>query len=168
MHDAAYKGGDLLLSDAAQHIEQTFCNSCYKGIISAGGGSGKPEHDILRELLSKGVGANLTASVDDWNRGHPVTSPFVIGYHEGQKQEAVPGIIQWYAEKAHVTIPNEQVYFYDDKAVNIKPFTGKGFNARQISCSSRDGVLGRCGATVSDIVNTKGVQLCSQQDAIVV
>ncbi|OLQ05755.1 hypothetical protein AK812_SmicGene11023 [Symbiodinium microadriaticum] len=42
--DYAYGGGPLLLSEVAQHLDQTFCSrdKCHMGIISAGGASSLP------------------------------------------------------------------------------------------------------------------------------
>ena len=34
--DTAYGGGWLTLSEAAQTLPETFCNSCYLGVVSAG------------------------------------------------------------------------------------------------------------------------------------
>ena len=46
------------------------------------------------------------------------------------------------------------------------PFTkptfviSRGFNARMVSCGSREGPLGLCGASATEIVDTAGVVLC--------
>ena len=71
----------------------------------------------------------------------------------------------WYAGQG-ITIPPQKVYFYGDRTENIGPFADKGYNAREISCGSRDyslyanGMVGYCGARVSEIVDTPGVAGC--------
>ena len=47
--DTAYGGGWLTLSEAAQKLPETFCNSCYLGVVSAGdaGGHHSPERPFL-------------------------------------------------------------------------------------------------------------------------
>ena len=49
--DTAYGGGWLTLSEAAQTLPETFCNSCYLGVVSAGdaGGHTSPERPFLLE-----------------------------------------------------------------------------------------------------------------------
>ena len=52
--DTAYGGGWLTLSEAAQKLPETFCNSCYLGIVSAGdaGGHDSPERPYLLDNAS--------------------------------------------------------------------------------------------------------------------
>ncbi|CAK9052268.1 Hypothetical protein SCF082_LOCUS28617 [Durusdinium trenchii] len=69
------------------------------------------------------------------------------------------------AEKARkmaeeLGIRKSQVYMFDDKASNIRPFHGTGMNAHQISCSTRDGDHGLCGATTREVRREKGVSTC--------
>lgn len=171
--DSSYGGGDLVLSDAAQHIEETFCMNCYKAIVTATEATGSPEHTVLRQQLGKGVGADIIGKNDpNTCESKTVTSPFVICWPDGKKQEAIPDLISWYDKNANVTIAKSDVYMFDDRDTNIKPFQGTGYNARQISCSSRDtstgGVIGLCGAKATEIVKTKGVQTCKADDEVVV
>ena len=49
------------------------------------------------------------------------------------------GIIA-YQQHAGVTFAKERVFFFDDKAVNVRGFYGTGFNARQIP--GRVGIVG--------------------------
>ena len=76
----------------------------------------------------------------------------VLGWPDGQKQDAVAGIVAWY-EQQGIRIADEDVYFFGDRTENIPPFGSTSFNAREISCVSRDmgignGIVGYCGATV--------------------
>lgn len=57
-------------------------------------------------------------------------------------------------------VRRSQVYMFDDKASNIRPFQGTGMNAHQISCNSREGNIGLCGATTSELKRQKGVTTC--------
>jgi hypothetical protein len=74
----------------------------------------------------------------------------------------VPGIIQYYKTHNGAQIANSDVHFFDDRSSNVVAFQGLGYNARQISCESRDrsGSIGLCGAALHEIVATTGVQLC--------
>ena len=79
--------------------------------------------------------------------------------------QAAEGIVSWYAQQG-VTIPPNKVHFFGDRTENIGPFAEKGYNAREISCDSRDytlyssGMVGLCGARKSEIVDTPGVAQC--------
>merc|ERR1712232_1253321 len=83
----------------------------------------------------------------------------------GGKQTAIPGIKQWYESKENVSIADSDIYFFDDRSINIKPFRGLPYNARQISCDTRDPSLGNavglCGARLSEIKKAPGVFLCN-------
>jgi len=57
-------------------------------------------------------------------------------------------------------VAKAEVYMFDDKASNINPFRGTGMNAHQVSCGSREGGHGLCGATLGEIRNSKGVSTC--------
>merc|ERR1712190_88911 len=66
-----------------------------------------------------------------------------------------------------VAIPSDQVYFFGDRIENIPPFAKMGFNAREISCDSRDtrlyggsGMVGFCGATPEEVVRKQGIYNC--------
>mmetsp|Transcript_82128 Transcript_82128/g.219823 ORF Transcript_82128/g.219823 Transcript_82128/m.219823 type:complete len:216 (+) Transcript_82128:51-698(+) len=170
VHDSAYAGGTLVLSEVSQFIAQTFCSQCYIGTISAGSasGAGSAERGVLHDKLALPGHLPTTA----WSACSPVTSPLVTGCPDGTKQNAVGGIVSWYQQNVGASIANGDVHFYDDRADNVKPFASTGYNARQISCSSRDSkygnAIGLCGAEVSEIVPDAGVQVCGGDDALVV
>jgi len=170
VHDSAYAGGTLVLSEVSQFIAQTFCSQCYIGTISAGSasGAGSAERGVLHDKLA--VPGHLPTT--SWSACSPVTSPLVTGCPDGTKQNAVGGIVSWYQQNVGASIANGDVHFYDDRADNVKPFASTGYNARQISCSSRDSkygnAIGLCGAEVSEIVPDAGVQVCGGDDALVV
>eukprot|EP00929_Paragymnodinium_shiwhaense_P100894 TRINITY_DN6358_c0_g1_i1.p2 TRINITY_DN6358_c0_g1~~TRINITY_DN6358_c0_g1_i1.p2 ORF type:complete len:266 (-),score=50.81 TRINITY_DN6358_c0_g1_i1:113-910(-) len=161
VQDSAYQGGPLVLSEAAQFIDHTFCAGCYLSTISAGSASGpnSPERTVMLNILKVGPGANLLPNV--WGDGcNPKVSPLVLGCPDGHKQETVPGVLKWYADHG-VSIEDKNVHFFDDRVSNVRPFEGKPYNARQISCGSRDGAIGLCGAKPDELVGDTGVKLCS-------
>ena len=157
--DSAYGGGWLTLSDAAEALAsgKTFCKKCYLGIVSHGiaSGDGSAERSYLLEhvLISKPFSelAAANGQAKHWSASGQVVSPLVLGWPDGQKQNAVTGILNWYAQVG-INIPKRKVYFFGDRTENIPPFQGTGYNAREISCQSRDysignGIVGLCGAT---------------------
>eukprot|EP00418_Pyrodinium_bahamense_P089075 CAMPEP_0179040316 /NCGR_PEP_ID=MMETSP0796-20121207/15585_1 /TAXON_ID=73915 /ORGANISM="Pyrodinium bahamense, Strain pbaha01" /LENGTH=263 /DNA_ID=CAMNT_0020736659 /DNA_START=18 /DNA_END=809 /DNA_ORIENTATION=+ len=164
--DAAYGGGTLTLSQLTQGMASSACGKCYLGTISAGtaSGPGSKERTVLHNKLAITPGKLPTT---DWSAPHPVTSPLVQSCPDTTKQNSVPGIIAWYA-KAGVTIASSDVYFFDDRADNVQAFQGHPYNARQISCASRDlnGLIGMCGATLSEIVLERGIRTCSGPVAV--
>ena len=165
VRDNAYGGGTLTLSQLAQAVQSTFCSKCYLGIISAGdaAGGGSAERRVLHDRLK--AGDSTGALPDAWSApGCGVTSPMVTSCADGQKQTAVPGIMRWYRDNAGAMIEDRNVHMFDDRVSNIVPFRGLAYNARQISCRSRDGEVGLCGAELSEIVETPGVALCGSED----
>lgn len=160
--DAAYSGGELVLSDLAEGLSGTFCAPCLKGLISAGiaTGDGSGERTKLMEVLGR---TSKTLS-DHWSTWPYVTSPLVLAAPDGHKQEVAQRILEWFSSAHQVTIAPGNVHFYDDIASNVLPFAGTGFNARQISCASRDsstgGKIGGCGGLASEVVVDKGVVTC--------
>ena len=58
-----------------------------------------------------------------------------------------------------------QVFFFDDKRNNVLPFTETAYNARQISCGSRDSFSGTglCGGTPAEVVRFQGVIPCMKR-----
>ena len=168
--DNAYDTGPLTLSSFAQNVANTDCKKCYQGIVSAGDGSNPAEREeILETIKSNTPYVDLAGgSFTTYEDGHPVSSPYVLGAPDGRKQDVVADIQKLYNDRLHAKkqgpIPNNKVYFFDDKSTNILPFKDTGYNAKQISCSSRDPNIkgvGLCGAT-PDEVNTKftGVHVC--------
>jgi hypothetical protein len=159
--DCGYAGGTLTLSEFTPRFAQTFCAGCHTGICSAGtacGSDSKERALIVATLNSTG----LLPAAATWSAPGKVTSPLVTSYPERHKQVAVAGILNWYAEQG-ITIADGDVHFFDDRPDNIGPFNGTGFNARQISCATRDPnkpVIGLCGATPEEIVAEKGIVTC--------
>lgn len=171
--DPAYNVGldndHLTLSVVAQNLGQTYCANCYIGTISAGTPATQ-EREVLRTHLNVGVG-DLP---EDWSTGcDSVTSPLVIACADGQKQNAIPGIVAWYADKYGAAIADEDITLFDDRESNIAPFNGLSYNGRQISCATRQdnpynpaekAAIGLCGATLAEISAAeadKGMHLCS-------
>eukprot|EP00928_Gymnodinium_smaydae_P007487 TRINITY_DN12694_c0_g1_i2.p1 TRINITY_DN12694_c0_g1~~TRINITY_DN12694_c0_g1_i2.p1 ORF type:complete len:311 (+),score=45.53 TRINITY_DN12694_c0_g1_i2:71-1003(+) len=80
----------LTLSDAVQHLNQTFCAKCYIGIVSAGTASGShsEERSILLDLLKNDLPWSKPWA-DPWNPGSckDITAPLVTGCPDGHKQE---------------------------------------------------------------------------------
>lgn len=164
-HDDAYGSGDLTLSELARRVSETFCGGCHLGIVSAGdaSGDGSAERRVLHEHLAKAD----SSLPNKWSRGcYDVQSPLVHSCTDGQKQHAVKRIKEWYAQNAGAQIADSEVYFFDDRISNIEPFRNYNaqYNARQISCGTRnsDGSIGYCGATLSEIVPTRGVRACDE------
>jgi hypothetical protein len=165
VYDTAYAGGTLVLGKVSQFLSQTFCSKCYIGTISAGGasGSGSQERSVLHDKLA--VPGHLPTTAWSTPGCSTVTSPLVTGCTDGNKQNAVPGIVSWYRNNLGVQVADGDVHFFDDRADNIQPFASTGYNARQISCGSRDSkygnAIGLCGAGVEEIVPDAGVKVCS-------
>jgi len=174
IQDVAYAGGTLMLAEVTEKLAGTFCHECFVGIISAGSGSNSKERSRIYEKLSgcsspggcnHAQGGKLPTST--WNTGGCTVkdSPLVTRCHDGQKQTAVPGIQKWYKDHNNVDVPDSNVYMFDDRTSNIAPFKYTAYNARQISCDSRDkthgGAIGLCGARLSEIQRVPGVSFCS-------
>jgi hypothetical protein len=164
--DAGYIGGTLLLSEFTTHVYQTFCSECYLGIISAGNasGPGSMERMVLHKVLSS-FGKLPTS---EWSPAgcNNVTSPLVTSCPDTEKWGSMPAVVSWYEQHENVSIDPSEVFFYDDKAINVNAFRqGKFNNAKQISCGDRDFMwgsdLGHCGARVEEVKRFSGVQLCS-------
>lgn len=167
VQDEAYDGGNLTLSVLIQHLDATFCRSCYLGIISAGKATDQSERSVLWHWLSKlepGVG---TASRTEWTLHQSVDSPFVMFSPRGHKQDAVPGIIEWYRKQMGLTIPDNEVFFFDDRRDNVNGFLDSTYNARQISCLNRDRELGLCGAALDEVTRLYGVITCPNETVYV-
>lgn len=166
--DTAYKGGTLLLAEFTRNVAATFCGSCVIGIVTAGDASGPNSKERLELLGLLGVNRTLTS---DWSGRDPVTSTLVVTAIDGQKEVSVKNIVNWLHDNKHIAVPDNAVHFFDDKVSNVQPFQKTQYNARQISCATRDAwgrdSIGLCGATVAEIVNTPGVFLCPAQEVVV-
>mmetsp|Transcript_23435 Transcript_23435/g.72737 ORF Transcript_23435/g.72737 Transcript_23435/m.72737 type:complete len:302 (+) Transcript_23435:72-977(+) len=168
VQDNAYGGGELRLSAlAAAGINTTFCGDCYLGLCSHGdanqAGSQERWQMLHRVLVSKPQAKlRLSPLNAPWSDEAP--TPYFVRAPDGFKQDSVAKIVEWY-QRQGVDIERRNVYFFDDRAGNVRPFRGSGMNARQISCASRDGELGQgavgfCGATPAELVREPGVQTC--------
>jgi hypothetical protein len=158
IHDYAYLGGKHIWSELFLKYNQTFCNDCYFGIVSAGTASG-PSSPV-RTLLDGNIPPKY--NVGGWVDGcpHPVWGTKVLCCGEGKaKVQAVSDIVNWLGDNG-VHIKKKNVHFFDDKANNIDAFRGSSFNAHMVSCASRDGSRGGCGGTVAEVVDTKGQHAC--------
>jgi hypothetical protein len=174
IYDTAYGGGTLVLSElTSAGLSKTFCDACYVGIVSHGdaGGYGSQERAFLVEhvLVTTTFAAfrSNNPHATTWSTPEFVNSPFVVSAPDRFKQFSVSRIQSWYAQQG-ISVQDNRVYFFDDRTENIPPFAQTGFNARQISCASRDwsiqhGMVGLCGAALSEIVDTPGVVTCQDQ-----
>lgn len=161
--DAAYGGGTLVFSKLALNLEDTFCNRCYHGIVTAGTATGhlSPERARVLRLLG-GIGATLS---NTWSHRDNVQSSLVVGAIDGRKQESVRDIVSWFKSHRGIEIKDKRVHFFDDRDNNVPPFKGTGFNARQVSCASRgpapaESVIGFCGGVPEEVVEDAGVHSC--------
>ncbi|CAJ1351598.1 unnamed protein product [Effrenium voratum] len=107
--------------------------------------------------LSQGLRLDPEADVTLQEQTPP---PFVAWCPEGQKHLCTAKIVEWYRAR-DVPILDEDVYFFDDKEDNVRPFTGTSYNALQVSCGTRgNGTRGLCGGTLQEAQPAKGVFLC--------
>jgi len=169
--DDAYGGGDLTLSDAGYNLDKTFCSKCFASVISHGnaGGAGSQMREKL--VMHLNVGKDKRLKVDDtWSMIHSenatdkVNSPLVTSVDEDKKHKAALAVKDWYKENQKVDFNFNNIHFFDDKQANVDSFKNQGgFNARQISCASRDNSregIGWCGATVAEIKPDPGIYDC--------
>ena len=130
------------------------------GIVSAGyaDGANSAERKKISELLFK----TSRETNADWFESRQ--TPFALGVQDGTKQTKIPGIINWYKKNKGINILDKNVYFFDDRKNNINGFEGTNYNAKQISCGSRDsqlgGSVGLCGAKESEIIRKQGINYC--------
>lgn len=180
IQDRAFHRGNLTLSQVGRNLSQSFCRSCYLGIVSAGnaGGYHSDERAKLVEQLQsshggKGpglvsttwsgpLGPNNSGSVAQDCASAKISSPLVAGCKDGTKQEAVKKLLHWFKSTKNVTIDPKNVWHFDDVRLNIDGFKGTSMNARQISCSSRQDwnisknvsrQIGFCGAETAELVS---------------
>jgi len=169
VRDTAYGGGVLVLSELAQRLTETFCGQCYRGVVSAGHVSGL--HSEERKVLLEALGGPRWTLSDVWSAATPnVSSMLVIGAHDYHKQDVVRSMVDWLRQAKGVKVEDHEVYFFDDSSHNTPPFTGTGFNARQVSCKSRgrsfkERAVGFCGGKVSEAVRGRGVKTCDHAKA---
>lgn len=159
--------GFLTLSELAQGLNSTFCRRCYLGVASAGGAGLDDEKQVLLCVLHAAVDPSLSSALPNWTTEEDPSqqieseAPFVVWCGEGGKHRCVSKIVEWYSSGRNVTILDEDVYFFDDKEDNIRPFVGTDYNALQVSCESRNGSRGLCGGLPSEVTPVRGVVLCA-------
>jgi hypothetical protein len=169
IHDSAYGGGLLTLSELALGLDKTFCKHCYLGVISHGDADGEKSAMRARLLVMLNYNKEQKLRVADaWSTptssGH-VTAPLAIKVPDSQKHQVAHGIRSWYSSKG-ISFTAAETHFFDDNVDNVKEFLGSGYNVRQVSCKSRDNTrgdkVGWCGGVVSECVANKGVHLCGK------
>lgn len=167
--DYAYGGGPLLLSEVAQHLDQTFCSrdKCHMGIISAGGGSGPDEQGVLfSKLDAASPGKAGDATFSHWGEG-PMSAQKIIFCPDPDKGKAAKKLYDWLNNEKQAGIAKDEVYFFDDHTGNAAEMAEFGFNGREIACEPRDqmigdGIVGLCGALLREIQREKGIKTCKQ------
>jgi len=161
----------LIWSPVLPNYASSFCAKCYPAIVTAGsGGPETGERDLILDQMSNVVSREWMG--DEFNRTMPCRergsrAPNVAFCDNEEKLEAVYGIQAWYKSQG-IEIASKDVHFFDDKEANVAPFEGSGFNAREISCGSRDSTRGLCGAAASEIVDTQGVSVCSDHSVVLI
>ena len=171
IRDWAYGGGELTLSRLALGLSATSCGrNCYVGVLTAGKPSAQQAQNLWGRFnaLPFGLGGGVTSMQETpWLeasslRSHTATTPLIVHAHDGRKQEWVRNILLFYREHAHVAIRDERVFFFDDRSSNVLGFAGTPWNARQVSCASREGSTGGCGGKPEEISAGRGVKLCGE------
>jgi len=157
VEDTAFGGGTLVLSDLALNLGKTFCGACYRGIVTVGPVSGA--YSKQREELLQALGGPQWTFSDKWSWAAEVSSLLVTGASDEHKHETVRKIVDWLRAQGP-QIQDSEVYFFDDNSLNPPPFAGSGFNAHQVSCQSREGIIGHCGALATEVVGDHGVKSC--------
>merc|ERR1712151_853021 len=137
-----------------------------------GGDDSEEREVLLSDVLRSAPFDELRRTVPSastWSLYDNVTSPLVLRSPNKLKQNSVEDIREWYSHQG-ISISSENVYFFGDRTENMAPFAEMKFNAREISCGSRDpvlysgsGMVGYCGATPGEIVSDKGISNCAPQ-----
>jgi len=156
--DASYLGGTLVVSRLGQRIHSTFCSRCYKSVVSSGFLTG--DDSIERKQMLDMLGGPMATLSTVWSGPDTIISPLVVGAVDGRKHETVRKIVNWFKEHRTTDVAPSQVFFFDDREDNVVSFRGTGYNARQVSCKSRETGIGLCGATPDEVVKEKGVKTC--------
>ena len=134
------------LSPAAQNLRSTDCGKCFSAIVSAGGP--RP----------------IVAMVDLPRGSRPDVEPLALwNVPAHQKGDVIPGILGYYRKHAGVRIPPSGVNFYDDYRVALESVKDKQPESavHQVSCRSRSGRRGLCGADVDEITTRRRDSYCS-------
>jgi len=172
VEDTAFSGGTLVLSQLGAKMQDTFCGTCVHGIVSAGDAGGQDSGE--RGRLLEAIGGTEKTGVDwwqdiNWDANTKAESSLLVHAVDGQKQDSVRSMVEWWREHQKLDIKDENVWFFDDLLKNVEGFRDSGFNARQISCTSRgpveqwvawEGKIGGCGTLLEEVVKEKGVHVC--------
>lgn len=168
--------GDMTISDLGQKMASTWCGqSCYLGIIA---GSMAPSMQTQMSFeLSKDQGNRLMQASKDFpfrwdddkaNNLTKANGPFLFNVDLKNAFKSVPKITDYYKKTAGVNIADTDVFFFDDVAENINGWRNTKYNARQVSCKSRETFknkdVGLCGATADELNALKfkkGCNLCN-------
>jgi hypothetical protein len=175
INDEAYARGTMIASELAHSLGASFCGKCYHGVVTAGtaSGPGSPEREHILEYIG-GTGRTRSQIWQDiaFQPQTDIHSSLVTRAKDGNKQDSVRKMVQWWKNVQKIDIDDSDVYFFDDMAENVKPFKGTGFNAFQVSCAVRgpaeaipgsyDGKIGGCGGAFTELTEKKGVHLCPQ------
>jgi len=157
LSDYGFRDKYLTLSPLGQGLAHTFCSRCYLGVVTSGPSGTLREKFELRTRL-KGAGG-LPAY---WSQGTSVSSPLVENCPDHLKAACVKGVVDWYMRQG-IDVEPSAVYYFDDVAVNASSFESNGYNARQVSCASRDfedARAGLCGATLDEVFRQEGIFNC--------
>ena len=169
VYDTEFGGGTLVTSALTEQLRATFCGStCFLGVLTAGDAGGKRDF-LLEALRSTAHGHAIPAEASSaWAdataaREGGSKAPLLTRVVNGAKHLYVPAVLAFYSEQ-HVAIADHRVFFFDDLLVNVEGFVHTAYNARQVSCASRDdGAIGGCGAIPEEVVPTVGILACDLQ-----
>lgn len=158
VNDSAQGGRNLVLSPLGMLVERTFCSRCYRGAIASSNMSELDERGVIVNVLG-GFAPTLNGI---WSLASNLSSILVTGARDGEKHVVVQNMLSWLRAQHGVIIEDAHVHFFDDDARNVAPFTRTKFNARQVSCALRQQGSGAapCGATLQEVVEGVGVQMC--------
>lgn len=159
VEDPAYGGGQLTLSPVGARLKETFCGDCNLGIISAGTAGQRPMRETLENHMPGMKNGN-------WSIFSDVQSSLVFGCGDNFKPQCSQDVVDWFLKERQVKIEPHNVFFFDDHTGNTRGFADRGFNARQVSCASRDhnfaNTVGFCGAQLDEIVAERGSINCKE------
>merc|ERR1712232_1032157 len=115
------------------HLNKTFCQKCYHGIVTQteAAGSDFKERDVLLQV----VGGEKKTLSTHWEDHPPFSNieSLVLGYDwnlGGQK--GIEGIVKFFRSKVTKTIPDKMVWFFDDRANIVHAMKGLPFNAIEV------------------------------------
>mmetsp|Transcript_47698 Transcript_47698/g.85876 ORF Transcript_47698/g.85876 Transcript_47698/m.85876 type:complete len:249 (+) Transcript_47698:123-869(+) len=148
---------DRTLTGKQGAVSQCQGNKVLHGVYDiAYGGGDLTLSDVGQHLGSTFCGSCHVGAIsaDPHHRPHLPVSRVVVGCDAGCKAQQAARMAQ------SLGVAKHEVYMFDDKANNINSFHGSGMNAQQVSCGSREGSHGLCGAKTSEIQKSFGVKSC--------